>query len=77
MINNTTIVPYRQHISSTYGEQQRQRVTRAAEERNKAGIIWRGTPSDTFDWDRAFEGLYRVFDQVYGPQWRNKLRKEA
>jgi hypothetical protein len=64
--NNTTIVPEREHIGSTYGDEQKARQHRMHEERRAKGIAWRGTPSEEFDWDRAIEGLRRILREVYG-----------
>ena len=64
-ILNTTTSPARFRISSTYGEAQRKRVAQATAERHRAGIPWRATPSEHFDWDRAIAGLRRILQEVY------------
>lgn len=51
---------------TTYGEEQRQRVQRMTEERHAAGIQWRDTPSESFDWDYAIELFHRTLREVYG-----------
>lgn len=59
-------MPEREHIGSTYGEQQTARQHRMHEERRAKGLEWRGTPSEEFDWDRAIEGFRRILREVYG-----------
>jgi hypothetical protein len=64
--NNTTTNPERLHYSSTYGEQQRRRIAQATQARHAAGISWRDTPSDRFDWDNAIARFHILLKEVYG-----------
>jgi hypothetical protein len=53
----------RERLQSTFGDEQRQRVTRATAERHAKGIPWRDTPSEKLNtewWDRAIAGLYEM-----------------
>lgn len=63
--NNTTFMPEREHLSTTYGDQQRERCQRAMKERHARGIAWRATPSEDFDWDRAIEGFKQIMKERY------------
>lgn len=63
---NNTSLPGHRGLGSTYGDEQRQRVRRATEERHAAGIPWRDTPSEHFDWDYAIELFHKTLKEVYG-----------
>jgi hypothetical protein len=53
-----------ERLQSTFGDEQRARVRRAADERHQKGIIWRGTPSENFDWDRAIAHMRKCLEGV-------------
>lgn len=63
--NNTSLPGRRALAGSTYGDEQRARVQRAADERRSKGIDWRDTPSDRFDWDAAIARMRKIFEEVY------------
>ena len=65
---NVTTEPDRPRYSTTYGEQQRRRIQQATQERHRAGKVWRGTPSEDFDWPRAIAGFKRILREVYGDE---------
>jgi hypothetical protein len=54
-----------------HAEQQRARIERATAERQAAGIAWRDRPSERFNYEAAITRLYKVFADVYGPDWRS------
>lgn len=55
-----------QRMGGMTGDAVRARVWAATEERHRKGIIWRGTPSDQFDWDAAIVRFKTMLREVYG-----------
>jgi hypothetical protein len=61
---NTTFIPGRHAYSSTYGEQQRERMQRATAGRKAAEKRYGPTPSESFDFDAAIMRLRKMLDDT-------------
>lgn len=54
-----------QRLAGMSGDRVRDRIARATAERKAKGTVWRGTPSDDFDWDGAIARFRIMMKEMY------------